>query len=59
MNLSKKERHLLSQSLTRYQLYLLEKKQFDSFNEIDRLEKKLGITNKDLTVIKYTKVNQR
>ena len=59
MNLSKKERHLLCQSLTRYQLYLLEKKQFDFFYEIDRLEKKLGISNEDLTVMKHTKVNRR
>ena len=47
MNLSKKQRYLLCQSLTRYQLYLLEKKQFDFFYEIDRLEKKLGISNED------------
>lgn len=50
MNLTERERHLLSRSFTRFGIFLLEKRDIKTLNELETLEKKLGIgvTNEKL-----------
>ena len=50
MNLTERERHLLGRAFTRFGLFLLEKRDIKSINELEALEKKLGIgvTNEKL-----------
>ena len=43
MNLTERERHLLGRAFTRLGLFLLEKRDFKSINELEALEKKLDI----------------
>ena len=43
MNLTERERHLLSRAFTRFGLFLIEKRDIKTINELEALEKKLGI----------------